>query len=353
MIGESIKKKPKSKLTTLFSLVIFVFIILLVSIIISDGIAYLLINTGIMPPLSEKRFPAILLFMLFVSLFIGTILTIIAGTHFLHPLHDLVAATKKVAEGNLNVKVPVNGSSEINRLAVSFNEMTTELAGIEKLHTDFITNISHEFKTPIVSIRGFAKRLKKTTLTAEQREEYLDIIIAETERLTNITNSITLLSNLENAKDLPEKSTYFLDEQIRMAILLLEPQFERKHLKLEVDLQPISITENQEMINNVWINLLSNAIKFSPVESIVHVKLKPVGKYANVSISDYGIGMDEKVKKHIFDKFYQGNDSRMTEGSGLGLSLVKKILHLCGGKITVESELGKGSCFTVYLPLSE
>ena len=138
-----------------------------------------------------------------------------------------------------------------------------------------------------------------------------------------------------------------------MAILLLEPQFERKHLKLEVDLQPISITENQEMINNVWINLLSNAIKFSPVESIVHVKLKPVGKYANVSISDYGIGMDEKVKKHIFDKFYQGNDSRMTEGSGLGLSLVKKILHLCGGKITVESELGKGSCFTVYLPLSE
>ena len=198
MIGESIKKKPKSKLTTLFSLVIFVFIILLVSIIISDGIAYLLINTGIMPPLSEKRFPAILLFMLFVSLFIGTILTIIAGTHFLHPLHDLVAATKKVAEGNLNVKVPVNGSSEINRLAVSFNEMTTELAGIEKLHTDFITNISHEFKTPIVSIRGFAKRLKKNTLTAEQREEYLDIIIAETERLTNITNSITLLSNLEN-----------------------------------------------------------------------------------------------------------------------------------------------------------
>ena len=353
LAGEEIKKAKKRRLTTLLLLVLFVFVILFISTIIADGIAYLLINAGILPTLSEKRLPAILLFLLLVSLFIGTILTIIAGTHFLRPLHDLVAATKEVAEGNFNVKVAVNGSNEMNRLAISFNEMTTELAGIEKLHTDFITNISHEFKTPIVSIRGFARRLKKNTLTDQQREEYLDIIIAETERLTSMTSNITLLSNLENTEDVIEKSAFFLDEQIRRAILLLEPQLERKHLELKINLQPVNIVGNQEMINHVWINLLSNAIKFSPEDSTIEVTLKSVGNYANVSISDKGIGMDEEVKKHIFDKFYQGDDSRVTVGSGLGLSLVKKILQLCGGKIEVESELGKGSCFTVSLPINE
>ncbi len=333
-------------------LVLFVFIILLVSILVSDGIAYLLINAGILPPLSEKWFPTILLFLLLVSLFIGTVLAIIAGNHFLHPLHDLVAATKEVAEGNFNIKVPVSGSSEMNRLAISFNEMTTELAGIEKLHSDFIRNISHEFKTPIVSIRGFARRLKKKTLTEQQQEEYLDIIISETERLMNMSNNIMLLSNLENTENLLEKADYFLDEQIRTAILLLEPQLEKKCLNLKISLEPVKITANEEMINHVWINLLSNAVKFSPEGSNIGVTLRSNDNYAEVSISDKGVGMDAEVKKHIFDKFYQADDSRVTEGSGLGLSLVKRILQLCNGKITVESAPDNGSCFTVSLPIN-
>lgn len=351
--SQNLKNAKKKHFTTHLVLVLFVFIILFASTVISDSIAYFLIDAGILPPLSEKRLPAVLVFVLLVSLFIGTILTIIAGTHFLRPLHELVAATKEVAEGNFNVKVTLNGSREMNRLAAGFNEMTTELAGIEKLHTDFITNISHEFKTPIVSIRGFARRLKKPTITDQQREEYLDIIIAETERLTSMTSNITLLSNLENTESLFEKSPYSLDEQIRTAILLLEPQLEKKHLQLKISLQPVRIMGNQEMISHVWINLLGNAVKFSPEGSTIEVKLRAVENYANISISDEGIGMDEEVKKHIFDKFYQGDDSRVTEGSGLGLSLVKKILQLCGGKITVESELGNGSCFMVSLPISE
>lgn len=332
-------------------LVLFVFVILLVSIAISGGLSYLLINAGILPPLSEKRFPVVLIFLLLVSLFIGTLLAIIAGDHFLRPLRDLEAATKEVAAGNFNIKVAVNGSREINRLAISFNEMTTELAGIEKLRSDFINNISHEFKTPIVSIRGFARRLKKSTLTEQQREEYLDIIIAETERLTRMSSNVMLLSKLENTEKLFEKANYFLDEQIRKAILLLKPQLEKKSLDLEISLEPMGIAANEEMMSHVWINLLENAIKFSPEGGAIGVMLKSNGNHASVSISDKGIGMDAEVKKHIFDKFYQGDDSRVTEGSGLGLSLVKKILQLCGGKITIESTPGKGSCFTVFLPI--
>ncbi len=346
------KKVAKWKLTTLLLLVLFVFVILLISIVLSDGIAYLFIKARILPPLTEKRFPMVLIFLLLVSLFIGTVLAIFAGSHFLRPLHDLVAATKEVAEGNFNIKVPVNGPNEINRLAISFNEMTTELAGIEKIHSDFIRNVSHEFKTPIVSISGFARRLKKSTLTEQQREEYLDIIIAETERLTRMSSNVMLLSNLENTENPIEKSAYYLDEQIRKSILLLEPQLEKKRLNLEISLKTMKITANEEMMNHVWINLLENAVKFSPEGATIHVILRTKGNYAYISISDKGIGMDEEVKKHIFDKFYQGDDSRVTEGNGLGLSLVKRILLLCDGKITVESAPGKGSCFTVFLPIN-
>ncbi len=346
-----IKKTTKRRFTTLLFLVLFVFVILLVSIVISGGISYLLMNAGILPPLAERRFPVILIFLLLISLLIGTLLAIIAGDIFLRPLRDLVAATKKVGAGNFDIRVTVNGSHEINRLGSSFNEMISELASIEKLRNDFISNISHEFKTPIVSIRGFARRLKKSTLTEQQRMEYLDIIIAETERLTRMSSNVVLLSKLENTEKLFEKAPYPLDEQIRKAILLLNPQLEKKRINLEIDLNPAQIIANEEMMSHIWINLLENAIKFSPEDSTIGVALKSSGNSANVSIFDKGIGMDESVKKHIFDKFYQGDHSRITEGSGLGLALVKRILQLCDGEITVESALGEGSCFTVSLKL--
>lgn len=347
---QNVIKGTQRRLTTTLFLVLFVFAILLVSIVISGGISYFLVNIGILPPLSEKRFPVVLIFLLLVSLFIGTLLAIIVGDYFLRPLHNLVAATKEVAAGNFDKKVEAKGSREINCLAVSFNEMTKELASIETLRNDFISNISHEFKTPIVSIRGFARRLKKNTLTEQQREEYLNIIISETEHLTRLSSNVMLLSKLENTDKLFEKTTYFLDEQIRKEILLLEPQMEKKQLELEIDLASMRITANEEVMSHVWINLLENAIKFSPEGATIGVSLKSNGNSVDVSISDRGIGMDAEVKKHIFDKFYKGDNSRVTEGSGLGLSLVKRILQLCGGEIAVESVPNEGSCFTVSLP---
>jgi len=350
---QDIKNATKRKLTSLLFLVLFVFVILLVSIIVSGGLSYLLINAGILPPLSERRFPVVLIFLLLVSLFIGTLIAIIGGDRFLRPLRDLTEATKEVAAGNFNVKIKTGCTLEIDRLAINFNEMTTELASIEKLRSDFISNISHEFKTPIVSIRGFARRLKKSTLTEQQREEYLDIIIAETERLTRMSSNVMLLSKLENTERLFEKAAYSLDEQIRKTILLLKPQLGKKRLELEINLEPMQVVGNEEMMSHVWINLLENAIKFSPEGGTVEITLKSNGAYADVSISDKGIGMDAEMKKHIFEKFYQGDSSRVTEGSGLGLSLVKRILQLCGGKMIVESVPGEGSCFTVSLPLHE
>ena len=350
-VPQNSRKAKQQRFTVLLFLVLFVFVILLVSIILSGSISYLLMNAEILPPLSERRFPVILVFLLLVSLLIGTLLAIIGGDYFLRPLHSLVAATKEVAAGNFAIKVEVKGPREINRLTASFNEMIQELASIETLRNDFISNISHEFKTPIVSIKGFARRLKKATLTDRQREEYLDIIISEADRLTRLSSNVMLLSKMESTNKLFEKTTYFLDEQIRKVILLLEPQLERKHLELDISLAPLQITANEEAMSHVWINLLENAIKFSPEGAAIGVSLKPNGKYTDVSISDQGIGMDAEVQKHIFDKFYQGDHSRVTEGSGLGLSLVKRILQLCGGTISVESVPGEGSRFTVSLPV--
>jgi signal transduction histidine kinase len=248
--------------------------------------------------------------------------------------------------------VEADGTREISRLAVSFNEMTKELASIETLRNDFISNISHEFKTPIVSIRGFAKRLKKDTLTQQQREEYLDIIISETERLTRLSSNVLLLSKLESTDKVLEKTIYSLDEQIRRSILILKPQLEKKNLELEVELQPTQITANEEMLSHVWLNLLENAIKFSHEAGTIKAALQSNGKVAVVSICDTGIGMDTTVKRHVFDKFYQGEQSRSIDGNGLGLSLVKRILELSNGHATIDSTFGEGTCITIWLPIN-
>lgn len=349
------RRKPKKpflpRMTTLILLVSFVFVILLLSILIAIGISYVLMNVGILQPLSKQRFPVIFGFILLVNLFIGTVLAILGGDYLLKPIRELSKATREVAVGNYSIQIKPRGPGEVYRLGVSFNAMTRELASVETLRNDFINSISHEFKTPIVSIRGFAKRLKKGTLSDQEKDEYLDIIISETERLTSLAGSVILMSKLESTERQVEKAPFPLDEQLRKALLLLEPQFEKKGIRLEIDLASTLVTSNEELLHHVWINLLENAVKFSPQDASLFISLQNDGRNAMVCIRDQGIGMEDEVVKHIFDKFYQGDTSRLTAGSGLGLSLVKKILELCGGSITVESAHGKGSAFTVSLPM--
>jgi signal transduction histidine kinase len=339
------------KLSLLVILVIFVFVILFVSIAISGTILYVFVHTGILPPFSESRFPILIAYLLLVSLLVGTILAIIGGKWLLRSHHRLIAATKEVAAGNFNINVKESGLREIDRLTKSFNEMAKELSSIETLRSDFINNISHEFKTPIVSIRGFARRLKKNSLTEAQRNEYLDIIVSESERLTRLSSNVLLLSSLESTEIVMEKEEYPLDEQIRRTVLLLEPQLQKKRLEVDSHIESVQILANDELLSHLWINILSNAIKFSPDGGTIKITLTRKDDEAVVTISDTGTGMNEEVKKHIFEKFYQGDSSRATEGNGLGLSLVKRILELENGRISVVSELGKGTRFIVSLPI--
>ena len=339
------------RLSMLAVLVIYIFVILFVSVGISGSILYLFIRIGYLQPINLNSIPAFLLALLLLSLVIGTITAIFGGKLFLRPIRSLIEATKEIASGNFDVRVKFWGRYEIERLAESFNDMAKELSGVETLRNDFVSDISHEYKTPIASIRGFARRLKKDTLTEEQRNEYLDIIISESERLTRLSGNVLLISKLESTSSIYEKVEYSLDEQIRRLILVLDHQLSSKSLDVKSELCAIKIHANEELMSHLWLNLLENAIKFSPIGGTITIKLDILGDNAVAEISDTGIGMDEEVKRRIFDKFYQGDQSRSTEGNGLGLPLVKKILELENGAICVESEPGKGSSFIVTMPI--
>jgi signal transduction histidine kinase len=255
-----------------------------------------------------------------------------------------------VAKGDFLVSVKGSNIPELESLAASFNKMVRELAGIEMLRTDFINNFSHEFKTPIVSIKGFAKLLKEDGVTGEEAKEYLDIIIQESQRLADLSTSVLYLSKVESIEIISEKEVYALDEQIRRAILILEPKWRAKNLLVDVDLENIDIYNNAPLLQQIWVNLLDNAIKFTDKGGELQVSLRRVNSSIQFCLRDNGVGIDEETKQHIFDKFYQGDTSHAVIGNGLGLTLVKKIVNLCNGHIEVESSLGKGSIFTVFLP---
>ncbi len=282
------------------------------------------------------------------------ILTLAAGMgrSKLRPMDDLVHAMHAVSQGDFSVRVDAEDvPGDMGELASSFNDMATELGGLELFRKDFINNFSHEFKTPIVSIRGFAKQLERDDLTDEQRREYLDIIVSESDRLANMASNVLLLSKLENQTIVTDREDYRLDEQLRRCVLLLEKQWGEKNLEPDVELEEITYRGNEEMLNHVWVNLLGNAIKFSPEGGRLTVRLRREGDRAVCSVADEGPGMDEATRRRVFEKFFQGDTAHATAGNGLGLSLVKRIVDLCGGTVDVDSAVGRGSTFTVRLPM--
>lgn len=282
------------------------------------------------------------------------ILTLAAGMgrSKLKPMNDLAHAMHAVSQGDFSVRVDGEDvPGDMGELVCSFNDMASELGGLELFRKDFINNFSHEFKTPIVSIRGFAKQLERDDLTDEQRREYLDIIVSESDRLANMASNVLLLSKLENQTIVTDKTLYRLDEQLRRCILLLEKQWTEKALEPDIDLDEVEYRGNEEMVSHIWVNLLGNAIKFSPQGAPLSVRLRRDGGWAEVCVRDAGEGMDEATRRRIFEKFYQSDTAHATEGNGLGLALVKRIVDLCGGTIDVDSAPGRGSAFTVRLPL--
>lgn len=312
----------------------------------------LMLRTGVLKPLMKFSLWPMLLVALCILFAVA--LTTGFGGRQVRPIHQVNKAMKKVSQGDFSMRVDEKDCvGEIRELVDSYNHMAQELSGIEMFRTDFINNFSHEFKTPIVSIRGFAKQLERDDLTDAQRREYTRIIVTESERLANMSANVLLLTKLENQQIVTDKQRYALDEQLRNCILLMEKQWSEKELSLDLELDELSYEGNAEMMSHVWVNLIGNAIKFSPVGGTLGVSCMQVQSFIIVQVRDEGEGMDAATQARIFEKFYQGDSAHATEGNGLGLSLAKRIVDLCGGKITVNSMPDKGTTFSVYLPIDE
>lgn len=332
------------RLTTLFALCIFV--ILCITMLFAIGGALLFEHVGLIPTGSLHRFP---LFMFGIAcILIGTLLALLFSKVMLRPLRNLMAATDRIADGDFSVRLDLRGSDEFRQLGRKFNHMAEELGSIEMLRSDFVNNFSHEFKTPIVSIRGFARALKWDQLTDAEREEYLDIIINESERLVSLSTNVLYLSKIESQSILSDKRMFNLSEQIRLVIALLDQKLTDKQLNIELLGDEVQYSGNEEMLKQVWINLLDNAIKFSPEGGSIEVDVWHQDDTISVRFRDHGIGMTPEQQEHIFDKFYQGDLSHSTSGNGLGLSIVRKIIELHDGGIMVHSS-DQGSTFEVLL----
>lgn len=284
---------------------------------------------------------------------IATVLTLYISRYILSPVEQLSDASKKVAHGDFTVQIPLDSDSdELNVTISNFNSMVRELRSIETLRDDFIANVSHEFKTPLSAIEGYAMLLQEKNLGDKEREECARKILQSTARLNDLTGNILLLSKLDNQNYPQENTTFSLDEQIRQAILMFESVWTKKQIDIDCDMPDVSFVGPQSLLNHVWINLIGNAVKFVKGDGSgrIIVRLTPNEKNVVVTVADNGIGMDDKTIAHIFEKFYQGDTSRRSSGNGLGLALCKKIVESLHGTITAKGTPGEGSVFTVVLP---
>ncbi|MCL2078988.1 MAG: HAMP domain-containing histidine kinase [Oscillospiraceae bacterium] len=346
--------KKSRRLSLALALMLFLTVMMWLAIMLLGGFLFLLRATGLFDIVEVTRIHRLIPFIgvLFVNFLIAAALTVVFSKRALMPLRKIIKATKQVAEGDFTVKVDAGrGINEFSELAGSFNKMTYELSSIETLRSDFINNFSHEFKTPIVSIRGFAKLLKDGSLSDGERKEYLEIILAESERLAALSTNVLNLSKYESLEIVTEKEPFRVDEQIRRAVVMTEPRWSAKNLDVDIEMEEVTYNGSADLTQQIWLNLIDNAVKYSVEGGIITIRLAHRNNGLRFIIRDSGIGMDEPMKTRIFDKFYQGDASRTKAGNGLGLTIVKRITELCGGSIAVESEPGKGSTFIVTLPM--
>ena len=270
------------------------------------------------------------------------------------PMRRLSEATKKVAEGDFSIYVePMHTADKhdyIDVMFLDFNKMVAELGSIETLKNDFVSNVSHELKTPLAVIKNYTTLLKKGGLSDEIREEYMDTIASATDKLSALITNILRLTKLDSQAIESTAEPYDLCRQLADCILQFEPLWEKKELEIEVEIDDRAVmTADESMMEIVWNNLLSNAIKFTEPGGKIVLKQTSGTNTITVTVSDSGCGMSDETMGHIFDKFYQGDTSHSQEGNGLGLALAYRIVEKAGGTLSVESQVGKGSIFTVQL----
>lgn len=270
------------------------------------------------------------------------------------PIARIQLGLEKIMSGNFKTQIPYirgeNSSNEFDAIIKGINELAIELSGVETLRTDFISNVSHEIKTPLAAIQNYGTLLQGSAISEEQKVAYAQAITEQTRRLSGLITNILKLNRLENQQIFPERRQYNLTEQICESLLLFEQSLESKNINLEVELEDdIFVYEDAELLSLVWNNLFSNAIKFTDNGGTVGVKVKKEAFTILVAVSDNGCGISPETGKHIFEKFYQGDTSHAVQGNGLGLALVKKVIDIVGGDIHVQSTLGEGSTFIVSL----
>ena len=328
--------------------VLLVLTIILLTVVTSSGLASTL-NRVFSLSISIDTVGWILLF----SIVVGTLGALGAAQFFIKPIKKLEAAMNKVAHGDFTVNLPTDRLKlrEINALYENFNTMTAELSATEILQSDFVSNVSHEFKTPLSAVEGWASLLQDPTLGEEERQAYVERILTSTARLSELVANILLLSRIENKAIEDKKTTFRLDEQIRAALITLEPSWSAKDLEPEAELEEISFSGNEALLMHVWMNLLQNAVKFSPEGGKLEIRLSrdETGRVV-FTVDDEGPGIPEAELSRIFNKFYQGDASRKAEGNGLGLALVQRVVTLSGGTVEAgQSPVLKGARFTVRL----
>ena len=280
---------------------------------------------------------------------VSLLLSVLASVKISKPISEITQATRQIQEGDFTIRLPENRSGEVGELMRSFNSMTEALSRTAYLQKDFISSISHEFRTPIASIRGFARLLQMPGLDENARQEYVGMIAQESDRLSRLSDTLLRLSALERQMAPASLSVFRLDEQIRQVILQLEPAWSSRQIDWQLDLAPVTVESDAELLIQVWINLIQNAVKFSDNGGEIEIRVQQTDM-AEVIITDHGVGMGEETMARIFDRFYQGDTSRSHEGVGLGLCLVKRIMDILGGEIHVRSVLGEGSSFRARLP---
>lgn len=276
---------------------------------------------------------------------IGTILS----KHLYNQTVDLANALERAANGDFHAKLDNRHAGTMAKAYENFNKLEEQLKKTSKMQDDFVNSYSHEFKTPITSIKGFAEMLLEEDLSEEEKKKYLQIILQESERLTHLANTSILYTKLNSKEIVEDKEEYYLDEQIRQCAIIMQPDLKDKNIDLECNLQQIKYYSNYNMMQEVWINLISNGIKYTNKGGKITISLDENDNNIIAIVQDNGVGMSKEQIEHIFEKYYQVDKSKHSMGLGIGLSIVYRVMELVNGKIEVESELGKGSKFIITL----
>lgn len=338
--------KPSIRIAAMFSLMIFTALVLtMLTTGFLLGIFYRLGIVQMQNPLTLFLIGALL------SVVIGTALSRHMTRHAFVAISNISEATKAVAKGDFSVRLDEQGRAmELRTMAQNFNLMAQELANTEIFRSDFISNVSHEFKTPLSTIEGYATLMQADELSEEKRKIYAGKILSSAKRLSTLAGNILLLSRLEQQQINTGAERFSLDEQLRETLLLFEAEWTKKKLELDVQLEELAYEGNADLLFQVWQNLIGNAVKFSQENGFLRILLHRQDDRIFVNVVDNGVGMNLETQQRIFEKFYQGDTSHAMEGNGLGLALAKRIVEMHGGKIEVSSREGRGTTMTVSLP---